>query len=322
MSRTTDAALWSAAALELGEGPRWVDGRLVLVDILSGTLLTADGEHPGDLRRWCRVAEPLGAVAPVAGTPGQWIAAVGTGVALLTAAGGPDWQDGTAAAGTGMAPPTAGASLDWLDRTAAAGPVPRRMNDGVCDPAGRFWAGCMAWDARPGAGVLFRVDPDGSVLPVLDGLTIPNGPAFTADGRLMYLADSGRGIVLRYTVDPDSAGLTDATTFLRLDHGSPDGMTVDAEGNLWVAVWGGGEVHCYTPAGRLAHTVRVPAPQPTAPCLGGPDGTRLFITTARHGLDATTAGSSGSVFATDVAVPGLPVRPYRPAKGVRAVHPC
>jgi sugar lactone lactonase YvrE len=289
MTRTTDATLWSHAGLELGEGPRWVDGRLVVVDILTGTLWEADGERPGELRRLCRVEEPLGAVAPVAGTPQRWIAAVGTGVALLSADG----------------------SLEWLDRPAAAGPVARRMNDGVCDPAGRFWAGCMAWDATPGAGALFRVDPDGSVVPVLDGLTIPNGPAFTADGRLMYLADSARAVVLRYTVDPVSADLSDATTFLHLDHGSPDGMTVDADGNLWVAVWGGGEVRCYTPQARLVHTVRVPVPQPSAPCLGGADGTRLFVTTARYGLDATTAGVSGSIFAAEVTTAGLPVQAYR-----------
>jgi sugar lactone lactonase YvrE len=291
MNGTTEAALWSRADLELGEGPRWVDGRLVLVDILSGTLLETGGDRPDGLRRLCAIDEPLGAVAPVAGTPGRWIAAAGTGVALLGADG----------------------SLEWLDRTAAAGPVARRMNDGVCDPAGRFWATCMAWDATPGEGALFRVDQGGRVVPVLDGLTIPNGPAFTADGRLLYLADSARGVVLRHRVDPASGALTGATTFLRLDRGSPDGMTVDAEGNLWVAVWGGGEVRCYTPEGRLAQTVRVPVPQPSAPCLGGPDGTRLFVTTARYGLEAEAADLSGSVFAVDVTTPGLPAQAYRPS---------
>jgi sugar lactone lactonase YvrE len=184
------------------------------------------------------------------------------------------------------------------------------MNDAACDPAGRFWAGCMAWDATRGAGALFRADPDGSVVPVLDGLTIPNGPAFTADGRRMYLADSAHGIVRHYAVDPVSGHLSNATTFLRLEQGSPDGMTVDTAGNVWVAVWGGGEVRRYTPEGRLTHTVRVPVPQPTAPCLGGANGTRLFVSTARHGLSAGSAGASGSVFAVDVEIPGSPAHAF------------
>ncbi|MGW7726661.1 SMP-30/gluconolactonase/LRE family protein [Streptomyces canus] len=123
---------------------------------------------------------PLGAVAPVHGRPDTWIAAAGTGIALLT-------PDG---------------ALDWLDRPEDRTPFPSRMNDGVADPAGRFWAGSMAYDGTPGAGSLYRTDPDGTVARVLDGLTIANGPAFTADGTTMYLADTAAGTILRCRIDP------------------------------------------------------------------------------------------------------------------------
>jgi len=285
--RTHTAREWCRADLELGEGPRWVDGRLVLVDILTGRLFEADGEAPGPLRQLLEIELPLGAVAPVADED-RWIAAVGNGVAFLSPSG----------------------ELEWIDRPAEGG-VPRRMNDGVCDPAGRFWAGCMAWDATPDAGALFRVDHDGTVIQVLDGITIPNGPAFTADGSTMYLADSARGVVRRVAVDPESGALHDPTPFVTIEGGSPDGMVVDVEGSIWIAVWGLGEVHQYASDGSLAARVQVAAPQPTAPCLGGPDGRRLFITTATHGLAPTEMNQSGNLFAIDVPVPGSPAASYR-----------
>jgi sugar lactone lactonase YvrE len=276
--------VWCRADLELGEGPCWVDDRLFLVDILTGRLLESHPEGPGELRVRAQLDVSLGAAAPLADTPDAWIVAAGTGIALLA-------KDG---------------SLDWLSLPAEGGSVPRRMNDATCDPRGRFWAGCMAWDATPGAGAVFRTDHDGTVTQVLDGLTIPNGPAFTADGSLMYLADSARGTVYTFPVDPTTGDLGGPTPFVELAEGSPDGMTVDDAGNLWVAIWGGGQVRQYAPDGTLVALVPLPARQPTAPCLGGPDGRRLFITTARHGLADHQRGLSGSVFAVDVPIPGPP----------------
>ncbi|MGW2642868.1 SMP-30/gluconolactonase/LRE family protein [Streptomyces sp. NPDC001348] len=268
-----------AGAYELAEGGRWFDGRYVYVDILSGRLFELrDGTEPVP-HQLARVDVPLGAVAPVAGQPGTWIAAAGTGIALLTADGTPEWLDRPE------------------DRTTA----PSRMNDGVADPAGRFWAGSMAYDGTPGAGSLYRTDPDGTVVRVLDGLTIVNGPAFTADGTTMYLADSAAGLVLRCRVDPATGDLVGAPeTFVRFrdDEGSPDGMTVDDEECLWVAVWGGGSVRRYRPDGRLLRTLTLPAPQPTSVCLH-PSGNRLLVTTARHGLSRATA-ASGAVLSVPV----------------------
>ncbi|MFI5673384.1 SMP-30/gluconolactonase/LRE family protein [Streptomyces cellulosae] len=263
---------------ELAEGGRWVDGRFVYVDILSGRLFELyDGTDPTP-RQLARLDVPLGAVAPVHGRPDTWIAAAGTGIALLTADG----------------------ELEWLDRPEDRTPVPSRMNDGVADPAGRFWAGSMPYDGTPGAGSLYRTDPDGTVVRVLDGLTIVNGPAFNADGTVLHLADSAAGTIHRWRVDPGSGDLGGHEVFARFrsDEGSPDGMTVDDEGCLWVAVWGGGAVRRYHPDGRLLQTLAVPAPQPTSVCLH-PSESRLLITTAGHGLPHPTA-ASGAVLSVPV----------------------
>ncbi|MFF1309023.1 SMP-30/gluconolactonase/LRE family protein [Streptomyces sp. NPDC058307] len=278
-------------AYELAEGGRWIDGRYVYVDILSGRLFELrDATDPVTPLQLARLDVPLGAVAPVADRPGWWIAAAGTGIALLTADG----------------------ALDWLDRPEDRTPVPSRMNDGVADPAGRFWAGSMAYDGTPGAGSLYRTDPDGTVVRVLDGLTIANGPAFTADGTTLYLADTAVGTILRCRVDPLSGDLVAGPeTFARLrdGEGSPDGMTVDTEGCLWVAMWGAGTVRRYHPDGHLLHSLTVPAPHPTSVCLH-PDGNRLYVTTARYGVQNPTA-ASGAVLGIPVPVAGTPACSWR-----------
>ncbi|MEU0071467.1 SMP-30/gluconolactonase/LRE family protein [Streptomyces sp. NPDC006332] len=285
------AAVLVEGAYELAEGGRWVDGRYVYVDILSGRLFELrDDTGRATARQLARLDVPLGAVAPVSGRPDEWIAAAGTGIALLTADG----------------------ALTWLDRPEDRTPVPSRMNDGVADPAGRFWAGSMAYDGTPGAGSLYRTDPDGTVVRVLDGLTITNGPAFTADGTTMYVADTAVGTVLRCRVDPVSGDLSAGPeTFARLrdDEGSPDGMTVDDEGCLWIAMWGTGTVRRYHPDGRLLHTVIVPAPHPTSVCLH-PGDDRLFVTTARYGVTSPTA-ASGAVLSVPVPASGTAACSWR-----------
>ncbi|WP_141202829.1 SMP-30/gluconolactonase/LRE family protein [Streptomyces griseorubiginosus] len=266
--------------LELGEGIRWTGDGLVLVDILQGRLLRAAGDPRRPLREILRLPVPLGAVAPVAGHPGTWIAAAGTGVCLLAPDGTPRW----------LATPE--------DRP---GPG-MRMNDAIADPSGRFWAGSMAYDGTQGAGTLYRVDHDGTVTPAIEGFTIPNGPAFTEDGRTMYLADSALGIVRRYPVDRDTGHVGSPEDFFTVDEGSPDGMTVDAQGALWCAVWGTGTVRRHLPDGRLDRVVRLPAVQPAGVCL---EGTLLHVTTATVGLEAP-GPYDGAVFTVPVDVPGTP----------------
>ncbi|MEW2157198.1 SMP-30/gluconolactonase/LRE family protein [Streptomyces sp. NPDC007189] len=271
--------------LQLGEGIRWTGDGVVLVDILQGRLLATPDDPGAALREILRLPVPLGAVAPVAGRAGTWIAAAGTGICLL----GPD------------------GALTWL-ATPEDRPGPEmRMNDGVADPSGRFWAGSMAYDNTEGAGTLYRVDHDGTVTLAVEGITIPNGPAFTADGRTMYLADSAHAIVRRYPVDPDTGRVGTPEDFLTVDEGAPDGMTVDAEGALWCAVWGTGTVRRYLPDGTLGRVVRLPAGQPAGVCL---EGTLLHVTTATVGLDAP-GPYDGAVFTVPVDVPGTPTPAFR-----------
>jgi sugar lactone lactonase YvrE len=244
--------------LELGEGARLVDGRLVLVDILAGTLYEHRAGSPA-LRTLASVDVPLGAVAPVRGRPGTWIASAGDGIALLTP----------------------GQPLDWIARPEQRQDGRTRMNDGCCDPRGRFWAGSMAYDGTTPAGSLYRVEPGGRVEQVLGDLAIANGPAFSPDGSTMYIADSGRATVTRYAV-ADDGSLNSPRLILEEESGAaPDGMTTDASGTVWVAMFGGGQVRRYSPDGELLAVVTLPARQPTSVAIAQ---TRAFITTARTGL--------------------------------------
>jgi sugar lactone lactonase YvrE len=288
---------WSQERFELGEGSRGLeDGSVVMVDILSGRLLDIDPTSPAEPRVRCVLDVPLGAVAPVTGRPGQWLAAAGTGIAVLTE------QPGTRT------------TVRWLDRPEDGAAQPARMNDGVADPAGRFWAGSMAYAKAAGAGSLYRTDPDGSVTRVLDGLTIPNGPVFDPTGSLMYLAESPQGRIDAFDVDPTSGQLGGRRPFVHVDNGSPDGMVMDDEGFLWVAVHAAGEVHRYSPSGRLDRVLDVPASQPTSLCFGGPGRSRLFLTTATEALEEPH-GQDGRLLSVEVGVTGPAARQANPPLG-------
>jgi sugar lactone lactonase YvrE len=289
MTTHDPAPSWSDR-LELGEGARWVNDRLILVDILTGRLLRAT--EADSLCTLIQLPVPLGAVAPVAGAPDTWVAAAGTGICLLDPSG----------------------EITWLSRPEHSAPAKMRMNDGVADPSGRFWAGSMAYDATASAGSLYRVDGDGTTTRILTGITVPNGPAFTADGRTMYLADSAVGVVHRYLLDPSTGQLSRPEPFVAVQdgRGSPDGMTVDSEGGVWIAMWGAGAIHRYLPDGHLDRVVALPAVQPTSVCLGGTDGRTLYVTTAAYGRNPADS-VDGAVFTMRVDVPGPPAAFFRPS---------
>jgi len=268
------------AGATLGEGPVWDEDqqRLLWVDILPGLVHRFDPATGNDVV--FGVGKPVGSASLRRG--GGLVLAVEDGFALLD----PGWQR--------------------LDQVAVIEhPGPRaRFNEGKCDPAGRFLAGTMAYDETAGAGSVYRLDPDFKVTKLLDGVTISNGMAWSADGATMYYIDTPtRGIETgqlanrRRVVDiPAAAGL-------------PDGMTIDADGSLWVALWGGSAVHRYAPDGRLDATVSFPATNITCPVFGGREFDRLYVTSARDGLDERQLAAqphAGAVFAVDVGARGLP----------------
>jgi sugar lactone lactonase YvrE len=185
-----------------------------------------------------------------------------------------------------------------------------RFNDGGCDPAGRFWMGSMAYDETPGRGSVHRLDPDGSVHVVLRDVTISNGLAFTADGRTARYVDTPTGRIDTLEVDPGTGEITRRTPFVEITGGHPDGITLDAEGGVWVALWEGSAVHRYDRDGRLTHVVRLPASQVTCPAFGGPELADLYVTTSRRGLAEGQEPAAGALFRIRPGATGVPVLPF------------
>ncbi|TFD00001.1 SMP-30/gluconolactonase/LRE family protein [Cryobacterium sinapicolor] len=186
-----------------------------------------------------------------------------------------------------------------------------RMNEGGCDPDGRFYCGSMAYDQAPGAGSLYRLDPDGTVTTVLENLTISNGLEWSPDGSLAYFNDTptGRIAVLDYSRE---FGLTGLRPFVEIpaEAGYPDGLTVDSQGCVWVALYGGSAVRRYMPDGRLDAIVEVGATNVTACTFGGPELKQLFITTSRENRGPDQDPLAGSLFMAEVGVAGRPVREF------------
>ncbi|PFG30008.1 SMP-30/gluconolactonase/LRE family protein [Paramicrobacterium agarici] len=185
-----------------------------------------------------------------------------------------------------------------------------RMNDGGCDPQGRFYCGTMAYDAEPGRGELFRLDADGSTRRIFGGVTISNGLQWSEDGTLAYYNDTPTGRIDVFDFDGDQGTFENRRPFVILDEGvgTPDGLTVDAEGGVWVALWGGSAVRRYDSDGGLSEVVEVPGVTNTsACCFGGTDLRTLFITTSREGVAEGDQPAAGAVFAVNPGVAGRPL---------------
>ncbi|MGW0498492.1 SMP-30/gluconolactonase/LRE family protein [Streptomyces sp. NPDC003007] len=275
MTRPYEVAVRAEA--ELGEGPTWdaAAGRLLWIDILGSRLHTYD---PDTGRRTVRRTEQhIGAVKPRAG--GGLVLNLRDGVGLLDPDGG----------------------FGWLHHE----PVPgRRANDAAVAPDGALWAGTMRYDEAPGGGTLSRVTGDGSVAVVLDDVAVSNGTGWSPDGRLMYYIDSPTRRVDVF--DHADGRISGRRTLVEIEEsaGFPDGLTVDAEGCVWVALWQGSAVRRYTPDGELDRVIELPVPLVTACAFGGAGLTDLYVTTARVGL-ADPPALAGSLFVVPGAGKGL-----------------
>jgi sugar lactone lactonase YvrE len=207
-----------------------------------------------------------------------------------------------------------------------------RFNDGKVDPRGRAFGGSMPYAVGPPDAVLYRLDSPGLspgdesseldspavATPCVSGLSLSNGLGWSPDGRQMYLIDSQPGTVWRYDYDLDTGAMSDPEVLLQVSRQGgvmPDGLTVDDDGCLWVALWGAGECHRYSPDGRLDRVIALPVTQPTSMCFAGADLSTLIITTATYGLDEAALAAqplAGGVFALDANCTGPAATPWRP----------
>jgi len=288
-----DAELLLDAGAELGEGPLWdpASSCLFFVDILRGRVHRFD-PATGALRAF-DVGQYVGAVALA--ESGDLMLAVRDGFARMSLASG---------------------RVEMVAEVEADRPD-QRMNDGKCDPAGRFWAGTMALDERGGAGALYRLDPDGRVHTMLRQVSISNGLDWSSDAKLMYFVDSPTQSVDLFDFDLAAGTIANRRSLVRVGavHGLPDGLTLDADGGAWVSLWSGGEIRRYGADGSLDAIVRVPTKYPTSCTFGGPDLTDLLITTASVKLSSeerATQPHAGGIFR---ARPGVTGRPPNRFKG-------
>lgn len=276
---------------ELGEGPLWHDNKLCWLNILGGSLFSL--ASAGGPVRSRSVSGMLGAAAPT--QDGRWLLGTEAGLVLL------DWESGAV---TPFADPASGLSR-------------MRFNDGKADARGRFWTSLMHIDAREGTGSLWSIDVDGRPTPHLDGLTIPNGMAWTAGGSRFFFIDTPTRRIDRFDFDPDSGTLHNRETAFDFsgEKGDPDGMCVDAEDCLWVAMWGGAQVIRVDPQrGKVLRRIPVPVSQPTSCCFGGPSMSTLFITSARIGLSPKQLRDepkAGSLFSLETETHGFPASRVR-----------
>ena len=281
------------AQAELGEGPAWdaFSGLLYWVNIPAGELHIYSPATRQDIAT--SVGQMIGCVAPRRG--GGVVVGLRGGIATF--------------------------NLDTFQLTWLAQPETHlpgnRFNDGKCDPTGRLIAGTMSIDeSKPGQGSLYSIEQTGKVRTLLNPVSISNGLAWSPDLKTMYYIDTPTRQVMAYDYDLERGTIANPRPALCVpaELGWPDGMTADRQGMLWVALWGGASLTRWDPAtGRLLETVRFPALNVTSCAFGGPDGTDLYVTTARKGMNAAQLEEyplSGGLFRLRTGVEGQPAFAY------------
>lgn len=258
-----DVELVLDAHARIGEGPVWDEreGLLVWVDIERGELHRLDPGSGTDERY--TVDGELGAAVPRAG--GGYVLAREDGYYSFTPGGVPELL----------------AAIEAEDPAT-------RINDARCDAAGRIWGGTLERELSPGRGAFYCVEIDGTVRRVLGGVTVSNGLDWSPDGLTLYYVDSHAYAVRAFDFDVETGAIANERRLVEFPHQPwvfPDGMTVDEEGFLWVAVFGAAAVHRYAPDGSLDRIVEIPARLVTSCGFGGPDLRDLYITSATHVLE-------------------------------------
>lgn len=286
---TVEVAL--ASEDQLGEAPFWDErsGELLRVDISRGCV---HGWNPSSGAVWVREYEgEVSAVVPRSGSDG-WVLAAGHRILL---------DDG-----------------ERLDVVASVEEhLPHnRFNDCKCDSKGRLWAGSMSKQRSPGDACLYRLGPSGDLQVVLAGTTLSNGLGWSPQGEWMYFIDSTTQRIDVMDFQEESGEVENRRPFAKIDEadGLPDGMAVDAEGGVWVCLFGGGALRRYGPEGTLEAIVSLPVTNPTSPVFGGPRFQTLYVTSARHRLPKRQLAAeplAGALLAVDPEVPGQPGNRFR-----------
>jgi sugar lactone lactonase YvrE len=284
------------AGAELGEGPVW-DARaraLLWVDVTAGQVHRFDPATGVDER--FDVGRLVGKAVPT--TSGRWLLAERDGFAFLD--------------------PSRGEREPVAD--VEANDPRTRMNDGACDPAGRFWAGTMHVEGLLPIGSLYRLGADREPLRVLDGVTISNGMAWSPDAATMYYVDSATHAVDALDFDRETGAVAARRHLAEFPAawGLPDGMTVDEEGYLWVAFWRGSAVRRLSPAGRVVSEIRFPVSLVTCCAFGGDDLSDLYVTSASIELtdeQRRDQPAAGGIFHLRPGVRGLQADPFIESPG-------
>lgn len=275
---------------ELAEGPTWFEGALWWIDIQAGTLNRLDPATGANSARG--MGEMLGAASP-SKKSGEWVLALQNGFALL------DWNTGKL---TRLGDPE-------KDRPG------NRFNDGKCDPQGRFWAGTLNFEGTPQQSGLYVLTPDKEIRTAFSPVSLSNGLGWTADGGTMFYIDTIAQRIYAFDFNGELGTISNSRVLLEVPNelGHPDGMCMDANDNLWVALWGGSAVICVDgKTGQILGKIGTPAEQTSCCCFGGENYDELYITSAWQGMPLKKRLAqplAGCIFRVRPGVRGLP--PFR-----------